>query len=128
MGWGKTRLAYSFPPLLFSNLSIYLSVFSFRSKLLLHCISILSPLQSLFISIDPLVFRFMLLFHCILTLNAPMATKGVCFSHLLKCLRSIYGKQCGPRSDCSYRSSLFWVYAVCFYTFVSNARQFFYSR
>ena len=27
-----------------------------------------------------------------------MATKGVCFSRLLKCLRSLYGKQCGPRS------------------------------
>ena len=40
----------------------------------------------------------------------------VCFSRLLKRLRSLYGKQCGPRSDCSYRSSLFWVHAVCFYT------------
>ena len=47
----------------------------------------------------------------ILTLNAPMATKVVCFSRLLKCLRSLYGKQCGPRSDCSFRSSLFWVQA-----------------
>ena len=36
-----------------------------------------------------------------LTLNAPTATKVVCFSRLLKCLRSLYGKQCGPRSDCS---------------------------
>ena len=36
-----------------------------------------------------------------LTLNAPIATKVVCFSCLLKCLRSLYGKQCGPRSDCS---------------------------
>ena len=33
----------------------------------------------------------------ILTLNAPIATKVLCFSHLLKCLRSLYGKQCGPR-------------------------------
>ena len=48
--------------------------------------------------------------------NAPIATKIVCFSRLLKCLRSLYGKQCGPRSDCSFRSSLFWVYAVCFDT------------
>ena len=31
-------------------------------------------------------------------------------------LRSLFGKQCGPRSDCSYWSSLFWVHAVCFYT------------
>ena len=49
-----------------------------------------------------------------LTLKAPNSTKVVCFSRLLKCLRSLYGKQCGPRSDCSY--SLFWVHAVCFYT------------
>ena len=41
------------------------------------------------------------------TLNAPIATKVFCFSRLLKCLRSLYGKQCGPRSECSYRSSLF---------------------
>ena len=61
-----------------------------------------------------------------LTLNATIATKVVCFSCLLKCLRSLYGKQCGPRSDCSYRSSLFWVHTVCFYTrFFSNARQLF---
>ena len=62
-----------------------------------------------------------------LNLNAPIASKVVCFSHLLKCLRSLYGKQCGPRSDCFYRSSLFWVHAVCFYTFkfVSNVRQLF---
>ena len=51
-----------------------------------------------------------------LTLNGPIATKVVCFSRLLKCFRSFYGKQCGPRSDCSYRSSLVWVHAVCFYT------------
>ena len=31
-----------------------------------------------------------------LTLNAPIATKVVCFSRLLKCLRSLNGKQCGP--------------------------------
>ena len=53
----------------------------------------------------------------ILALNAPIATKVVCFSRLLKRLRSLNGKQCGPRSDCSYdctyRSSLFWVHTVC---------------
>ena len=38
----------------------------------------------------------------LLSLNAPIPTKVVCFSRLLKCLRSLYGKQCGPRSDCSY--------------------------
>ena len=40
-----------------------------------------------------------------LTLNAPIATKVVCFSHLLKCFRSLYGKQCGPRSE--FGSKLF---------------------
>ena len=55
-------------------------------------------------------------FNPFLTLNPPIATKGVSFSRLLKCLRSLYGKQCGPRTDCSYSSSLFWVHAVCFYT------------
>ena len=34
--------------------------------------------------------------------------KSRLLSRLLKCLRSLYGKQCGPRSDCSYSSSLFW--------------------
>ena len=42
-------------------------------------------------------------------LSAPIATKVVCFSLLLKCLRNLHGKQCGHRSDCSYRSSLYWV-------------------
>ena len=60
--------------------------------------------------------RFSKLRSGLLTLNAPIATKVVCFSRLLKCLRSLCGKQCGPRSDCSYRSSLFWVHTVCFYT------------
>ena len=41
---------------------------------------------------------------CLLTLNAPITKKVVCFSRLLKCLRSLFGKQCGPRSDCSYRT------------------------
>ena len=31
-----------------------------------------------------------------LTLNAPIATKVVCFSRLLKCLRSLYGKSVDP--------------------------------
>ena len=53
--------------------------------------------------------------YSVLTLNAPIVTKVVCYSRLLKCLRSLHGKQCGPRSDCSYRSSLFWVHTFCFY-------------
>ena len=51
----------------------------------------------------------------LLTLIAPITTKVICFSRLPKCLRSLFGNQCGPRSDCSYRSSLFWNHAVCFY-------------
>ena len=35
-----------------------------------------------------------------LTLNAPITTKVVCFFRLLKYLRSLYDKQCGRRSDC----------------------------
>ena len=34
----------------------------------------------------------------VLTLNAPIAIKVVCFSHLLKYLRSLNCKQCGSRS------------------------------
>ena len=37
----------------------------------------------------------------LLTLNAAIASKVVCVSRLLKGLRILYGKQCGPRSDCS---------------------------
>ena len=37
--------------------------------------------------------------------------------------KSLYGKQGGPRSDCSYRGSLFLVHAVCFY--ISYAMQLF---
>ena len=51
-----------------------------------------------------------------LALKIPITTKVVCFSRLPKCFRNIYGKQSGPRLDCSFRSSLFWVNAVCFYT------------
>ena len=37
----------------------------------------------------------------VILLNVPIATKVVCLSRLLECLRSLYDKQCGPRSDCS---------------------------
>ena len=29
--------------------------------------------------------------------------------------KSHFCKQCGPRSDCSFRSSLIWVHTVCLY-------------
>ena len=35
---------------------------------------------------------------------------------LLSPLRGLNGKQNGPRSDCSYWSSLFWVRTFCLYT------------
>ena len=38
----------------------------------------------------------------------------VCLWHL----RKLTDKQCGPRSDCSCRSSLIWVHNVCLYAFV----------
>ena len=41
-----------------------------------------------------------------LFLNASITTNVVCFSRLLKCLRSLYGKQCGPRLDCSKEQSV----------------------
>ena len=36
-----------------------------------------------------------------LTLNVPITAKVVFFSRLLKCLRSLYGKQCGSIPDSS---------------------------
>ena len=33
---------------------------------------------------------------CGLTLNAPIVTKVICFSRLLKCLRNLYGKSVDP--------------------------------
>ena len=56
-----------------------------------------------------------------LNLKVPISTKVACLSHLLKCLRSFYDKQCGPRSDCSYRSTLF----ASILKFISNFRQLF---
>ena len=60
----------------------------------------------------PAILSIFISYHSSLTLIAPISTKVACFSRLLKYLRSLYGKQGGPRSDCSYRSSLFWVQAV----------------
>ena len=52
-----------------------------------------------------------------LTLKEPMATKVVCFSRLLKCLSSLYDKQCGPRSGPTLFASIL--------KLVSNVRQLF---
>ena len=58
-----------------------------------------------------------------LTLKTPAkisSKNSVCICRLLQiCLITIFNKvkyrdkQCGPGSDCSYRSSLIWVYPVC---------------
>ena len=45
----------------------------------------------------------------LLALNAPIAVYVACFSHLLKRLRSLYGKQCAIGAVCS-GSTLFTVY------------------
>ena len=53
-----------------------------------------------------------------LTLKAPKKTASenvVCWI-FLQTSQSYFlhtGKQCGPRSDCSFRSSLIWVHTVC---------------
>ena len=41
----------------------------------------------------------------IITLNVPIATKVVCFSRLLKCLGSLYGKQLDPDQTASILNS-----------------------
>ena len=40
------------------------------------------------------------------------SAKVVYCTYLLTLLTNCTGKQCSPRSDCSYRSSLIWVYTV----------------
>ena len=58
--------------------------------------------------------------NCSYSLN-PLCSnrnKSGLLSRLLKFLKSLYSKQCGPRSDCSYRSNLIWVHPVCFYTWI----------
>ena len=52
-------------------------------------------------------------------LRKPASENVVCLYPLLDILANfsnlflLTGKQCGPRSDCSYRSSLIWVHTVC---------------
>ena len=88
-------------------------------KLLYHVQVVPRPLNN-----DPRLFqciyryshaskRFVEVYMKLITHNASIATKVVCLSRLLKCLRSFYGKHCGPRSDCSYRNSLFWLGPPC---------------
>ena len=61
----------------------------------------------------------------LLSFKAPIATKVACFSCLLKCLRSLYNKQCGPRST---PIGAVWSGSCLFasmFEFVSNVRQLF---
>ena len=53
----------------------------------------------------------------LLALKAPIATKVICFSRLLKCLRSLNDKQFGPRSGSTMFASIL--------KFVRNVRQLF---
>ena len=64
----------------------------------------------------------------VLTLKAPRKNASenvVCWSHLLQIIAWHYwrikyrSKQRGPRTDCSYRSSLIWVHTVCHGGFLS---------
>ena len=103
----------------FSDLFVYATlrmVFKFYNFHIQICTSVLAYISS----------HYLLSWALYLTLNAPITTKVVCLYRLLKCFWSLYAKQYGPRSDCSYRSSLFWVQAVCFYAwFTSNVWQLF---
>ena len=66
-------------------------------------------------TMDPLWYeiKYTLFFHT-QTCTSQCANRNK--SLLLFSSAEIFKKQFGPRSDCSYRSSLFWVHAVCFYT------------
>ena len=56
-------------------------------------------------------------FPSLLSINPYTANHNNCrlLCHLLVILKVIFAKQCGPRSDCSSRSSLIWVHTVCLY-------------
>ena len=56
----------------------------------------------------------------LLILIAPITTKVICFSRLPKCLRSLYGNQCGPRSDCSYHQTTLFASILKFATTVGQ--------
>ena len=123
MGWGKTRPAHSFPPLLFSNLSIYLSVFrnlllpwlscpkeKFKlRKHLANCMFLLNsrvgkdwadpffPPSLIFrSSIYRFVFRFMLLFHSILTFMKDLYQSG---NQVFNSTRLLVLLHCGVGKD-----------------------------
>ena len=77
---------------------------------------------SIFSILDPPLVRPRCEVAPILTLNAPVATKVVCFSRLLKFLRSLYGKQWTQiRGAVCSGSTLF----ASILRFVSNVRQLF---
>ena len=49
-----------------------------------------------------------------LSLKLPITTISSALSSVCD-FKSLFCKQCRPRSDCSSRSSLIWVYTVCLY-------------
>ena len=51
----------------------------------------------------------------IFTASPPLTLKASALSSACD-FESHFCKQCGPRSDCSFRSSLIWVHTVCRYT------------
>ena len=71
-------------------------------------------------TVSGMIAEFIQMLGKILTLKAPITAKIVCLCHLLECLRSLFDKQCRPRSDCSCRSSQIWVHTVCRFTYINQ--------
>ena len=84
-----------------SNIHNIIMLFTVLHAVAKQPIKIAKKLLSALIFVVSMVTRngFLMLF---LTVNVPIASKVIYFSPLLKCLRSLYGKQCGPRSGCFY--------------------------
>ena len=55
------------------------------------------------------------MFYSFLTLKLPITTIVVCCLSSACDFKNHFCKQCGPKSDCSSRSSLIWVHIVCLY-------------
>ena len=99
-------------------------------KLLVSCLKLISCASELFKAyscaselIQLSVIFLLLVKFLYLNLNAPIAAKVVCFSRLLKCLRSLYDKQCGPRSDCSCSGSTLFAHILNWLVMLGNYLQ-----
>ena len=99
--------------------SIWISLSADNSLVISSFIWFLKQLQYLKCLSQNFCWRFFILFNLVIhiykvaTDAVPITTKVVCFCRLLNCFRSLFDKQCMPRSDCSCRSSLIWVHTVC---------------